>query len=119
MDTIWSGCREYSYSIMERVKGIEPSPQAWEAGVLPLNYTRVLEVWTAGVQRANVADFIAASAFIITWKFTENQSPSPLYDESAELAWAGADCSQSVRMHWPYIGLYISYLMTSIFAVGW
>jgi hypothetical protein len=25
---------------MERVKGIEPSPQAWEAGVLPLNYTR-------------------------------------------------------------------------------
>jgi hypothetical protein len=26
---------------MERVKGIEPSPQAWEAGVLPLNYTRV------------------------------------------------------------------------------
>lgn len=27
---------------MERVKGIEPSPQAWEAGVLPLNYTRML-----------------------------------------------------------------------------
>jgi hypothetical protein len=26
---------------MERVKGIEPSPQAWEAGVLPLNYTRM------------------------------------------------------------------------------
>lgn len=25
---------------MERVKGIEPSPQAWEARVLPLNYTR-------------------------------------------------------------------------------
>lgn len=25
---------------LERVKGIEPSPQAWEAGVLPLNYTR-------------------------------------------------------------------------------
>jgi hypothetical protein len=23
------------------VKGIEPSPQAWEAGVLPLNYTRM------------------------------------------------------------------------------
>jgi hypothetical protein len=30
---------------MERVKGIEPSPQAWEAGVLPLNYTRML--WKA------------------------------------------------------------------------
>ena len=26
----------------ERVKGIEPSCPAWEAGVLPLNYTRVL-----------------------------------------------------------------------------
>ena len=25
---------------MERVKGIEPSQPAWEAGVLPLNYTR-------------------------------------------------------------------------------
>lgn len=25
---------------MERVKGIEPSYPAWEAGVLPLNYTR-------------------------------------------------------------------------------
>ena len=27
---------------MERVKGIEPSPKAWEAFVLPLNYTRDL-----------------------------------------------------------------------------
>jgi hypothetical protein len=26
---------------MERVKGIEPSPKAWEAFVLPLNYTRI------------------------------------------------------------------------------
>ncbi len=25
---------------MERVKGIEPSLEAWEAPVLPLNYTR-------------------------------------------------------------------------------
>ena len=27
---------------MERVQGIEPSSKAWEAFVLPLNYTRVL-----------------------------------------------------------------------------
>src|SRR2546423_7755310 len=27
---------------MERVKGIEPSSQAWEAHILPLNHTRVL-----------------------------------------------------------------------------
>ena len=26
---------------MERVKGIEPSYEAWEAAVLPLNYTRL------------------------------------------------------------------------------
>ena len=26
---------------MERVKGIEPSYEAWEAAVLPLNYTRI------------------------------------------------------------------------------
>ncbi len=26
---------------MERVKGIEPSCAAWEAAVLPLNYTRI------------------------------------------------------------------------------
>ena len=26
---------------MERVKGIEPSYAAWEAAVLPLNYTRM------------------------------------------------------------------------------
>jgi hypothetical protein len=27
---------------MERVKGIEPSCEAWKASVLPLNYTRLL-----------------------------------------------------------------------------
>ena len=28
-------------SELERVKGIEPSYSAWEADVLPLNYTRI------------------------------------------------------------------------------
>ncbi len=28
---------------MERVKGIEPSYAAWEAAVLPLNYTRLCD----------------------------------------------------------------------------
>lgn len=27
--------------VLERVKGIEPSYAAWEAAVLPLNYTRI------------------------------------------------------------------------------
>ena len=31
--------------IMERVKGIEPSYSAWEADVLPLNYTRTDRTW--------------------------------------------------------------------------
>ena len=30
----------FSSREMERVKGIEPSYEAWEAAVLPLNYTR-------------------------------------------------------------------------------
>lgn len=29
---------------MERVKGIEPSYTAWEAGALPLCYTRMIEL---------------------------------------------------------------------------
>jgi hypothetical protein len=29
---------------MERVKGIEPSYAAWEAAVLPLNYTRAGDI---------------------------------------------------------------------------
>ena len=28
--------------LLERVKGIEPSPKAWEAFILPLNYTRTV-----------------------------------------------------------------------------
>ena len=31
---------QYFRRIVERVKGIEPSYAAWEAAVLPLNYTR-------------------------------------------------------------------------------
>ena len=29
---------------LERVKGIEPSYAAWEAAVLPLNYTRIVHL---------------------------------------------------------------------------
>ena len=37
------GIREKTISQdgLERVKGIEPSYEAWEAAVLPLNYTRI------------------------------------------------------------------------------
>jgi hypothetical protein len=30
----------WTFALLERVKGIEPSLPAWEADVLPLNYTR-------------------------------------------------------------------------------
>jgi hypothetical protein len=32
--------------VLERVKGIEPSYEAWEAAVLPLNYTRMASEFT-------------------------------------------------------------------------
>ncbi len=37
---------------MERVKGIEPSCAAWEAAVLPLNYTR--QGWNQQVHHCNL-----------------------------------------------------------------
>ena len=41
---------------MERVKGIEPSYEAWEAAVLPLNYTRILQLVDVNELSAQVAD---------------------------------------------------------------
>ena len=41
---------------MERVMGIEPTRPAWKAGILPLNYTRVLGA------SANVSLYIIAQA---------------------------------------------------------
>ena len=35
------GSRGEPLACVERVKGIEPSYEAWEAAVLPLNYTRL------------------------------------------------------------------------------
>ena len=34
--SIWHG-----FSFLERIKGVEPSCSAWEADVLPMNYTRI------------------------------------------------------------------------------
>lgn len=46
----------------ERVKGIEPSPKAWEAFILPLNYTRGVTMklasgagWVKGVENGKPA----------------------------------------------------------------
>ena len=37
---------EVWHRLLERVKGIEPSYAAWEATVLPLNYTRTEQYYT-------------------------------------------------------------------------
>ena len=39
----WARVGRVGGQAVERVKGIEPSYEAWEAAVLPLNYTRM--VW--------------------------------------------------------------------------
>src|SRR4051812_48212479 len=47
---------------LERVKGIEPSYAAWEAAVLPLNYTRAAAacaVYRSAGQRRNPAMLLA------------------------------------------------------------
>jgi hypothetical protein len=41
MDALCLLSYEGVFDSLERVKGIEPSQSAWEADVLPLNYTRM------------------------------------------------------------------------------
>ena len=41
LQTLLDFCGSPQNDAVERVKGIEPSYEAWEAAVLPLNYTRV------------------------------------------------------------------------------
>ena len=40
LQTLLDFCGSPQIDTVERVKGIEPSYEAWEAAVLPLNYTR-------------------------------------------------------------------------------
>ncbi|GEM_PF-7041739 len=60
---------------MERVKGIEPSYEAWEAAVLPLNYTRsgvVPQPW-AGQSRDYSAGFFSRGG---------SKKPAPSYQKT-------------------------------------
>ena len=50
---------------MERVKGIEPSYEAWEASVLPLNYTRITQYYKELIIPANKA---LAGALYRAWQ---------------------------------------------------
>ena len=49
----------HSYCSFKRVTGIEPATSAWEAGILPLNYTRNT--------KTVYASFIPSSSFFILY----------------------------------------------------
>ena len=51
---------------MERVKGIEPSYEAWEAAVLPLNYARAVLRLTLN-SRGRAKEEALGAAAIISW----------------------------------------------------
>jgi hypothetical protein len=70
---------------MERVKGIEPSYEAWEAAVLPLNYTRVPDEYKGcpvAINPKNLAWLVAngiavGSSTPPQWLFTQLSTFSP------------------------------------------
>lgn len=47
---------------LERVTGIEPAFSAWEADVLPLNYTRSQPLFPAFARKTTIAFIVAISA---------------------------------------------------------
>ena len=53
---------------MERVKGIEPSQPAWKAGVLPLNYTRIIP---------NVSHSLIVLNFLEWWRGKDSNLRRP------------------------------------------
>lgn len=55
-------------SKLERVKGIEPSRPAWKAGVLPLNYTRIIP---------NVSHSLVALNFLEWWREKDSNLRRP------------------------------------------
>ena len=51
---------------LERVKGIEPSSQAWEARILPLNHTRPLMQNAVAHQRPQRKRYLQIGIYIRT-----------------------------------------------------
>lgn len=66
LQTLLDFCGSPQNDAVERVKGIEPSYEAWEAAVLPLNYTR------SGVVPRHKT---GAEAKIIAWVFPPQAVP--------------------------------------------
>ena len=63
---------------LERVKGIEPSYAAWEAAVLPLNYTRVVNLRARIVlDLPRFAALLNSPDIVITLKVNGESRPFP------------------------------------------
>ncbi len=71
---------------MERVKGIEPSLSAWEADVLPLNYTRMER--KTGFEPATLALARRCS------------TPEPLPQEAIEIIYPSCTICQDISQQW-------------------
>jgi hypothetical protein len=69
---------------VERVMGIEPTYQAWEARVLPLNYTRIAMRWPS---KGWVAGFVKRAVWDTSW-------PGSLLKHS----WSGGRWGKIARM---------------------
>ena len=87
---------------MERVKGIEPSYEAWEAAVLPLNYTRNETDFTPAVDgRLNLLSKCSKpihdlrgdeSGLFGEWR----EGLSPQQNSPRSLAQNGSDCGSAL-----------------------
>ena len=51
--------------LLERVTGIEPALKAWEALILPLNYTRETFFYISVIQNKNQAILLSINKFIL------------------------------------------------------
>jgi hypothetical protein len=60
---------------MERVVGIEPTPSAWKAEVLPLNYTRNPLALRASTPARHLLD-----SYLTTEGLTSERRPAPLVE---------------------------------------
>ena len=80
---------------MERVKGIEPSYAAWEAAVLPLNYTRVNFLSLIGAARfaaCNSTDPVFTAAIVLRILLYFDQRTKWCYQPADIILWPPSDC---------------------------
>ena len=70
------GCAKPSRRNMERVMGIEPTFEAWEAPVLPLNYTRMGTLYADRWMHSNTGiRIIQASLFFCFGRYERKCTP--------------------------------------------